>query len=190
LQANYPSGRISTLQSHFWLVFPNVVVTVAHRHHLSSEEVSVDFGVPEGTLPRSMKQADVDSETKDGYTATGSAEGGRYVDACLGRWRRRFFPLWRHISRPRISQTTWPPKVPDRAWPTGRLGSSGQAYYPQLRDPVSGCDLTDAHIVDPLINVHGNDNTFGIRLLADDLEHNDISIGERCVWQLYLHENL
>jgi putative transposase len=47
------------------------------------------------------------------------------------------------------------------------LGSSTQAYYRWLADPVSQRDWEDAHLLNAIIDVHRDDPEFGYLLIAD-----------------------
>ena len=65
------------------------------------------------------------------------------------------------------------------------LGLSTQGYYKWLKDPVSQRDWDDAHLIDVLYELHGDDATLGYRFLTDelDLEHG-ITVGENRVHRL------
>lgn len=67
-------GRMSVMPKKFPLEFKRDVVTVARRGELSVAEVAVAFGVPEESVRRGMKQADVDDGIRDGQTTTEQAE--------------------------------------------------------------------------------------------------------------------
>jgi len=66
----------------------------------------------------------------------------------------------------------------------GVLGFSTQAYYKWLAEPVSQRDLDDAYLTNALLDAHGDDPAFGYRFLADELERDGVSVGERRVWRL------
>jgi transposase InsO family protein len=72
----------------------------------------------------------------------------------------------------------------------GVLGHSRQAYYAWLTDPVSDRDLEDAHLINALIDAHGNDPEFGYRLLTDELELTGHVVAERRVWRLCSEQKL
>jgi putative transposase len=66
----------------------------------------------------------------------------------------------------------------------GVLGFSTAAYYSWLANPVSDRDLGDAYLTNALLDAHDDDPEFGYRFLADELERDGISVGERRVWRL------
>jgi putative transposase len=66
----------------------------------------------------------------------------------------------------------------------GVLGFSTQGYYAWLANPVSARDLDDAYLTNALLDAHGDDPAFGYRFLADELERDGLSVGERRVWRL------
>jgi putative transposase len=66
----------------------------------------------------------------------------------------------------------------------GVLGFSTAAYYSWVANPVSDRDLGDAYLTNALLNAHDDDPEFGYRFLADELERDGISVGERRVWRL------
>jgi putative transposase len=72
----------------------------------------------------------------------------------------------------------------------GVLGHSTQAYYAWLANPVSERDLADAHLINALIDAHGDDPEFGYRFLADELERLGHVVGERRVWRLCSQQKL
>ena len=49
------------------------------------------------------------------------------------------------------------------------LGLTTQGYYKWLKDPVSQRDWDDAHLIDVLYELHGDDATLGYRFLTDEL---------------------
>jgi transposase InsO family protein len=66
----------------------------------------------------------------------------------------------------------------------GVLGFSPQGYYAWRAGPVTGRDWHDAHVINALLDAHGEDPEFGYRFLADELERAGIAAGERRVWRL------
>ena len=52
----------------------------------------------------------------------------------------------------------------------GVLGFSSQAFYKWQADPVSQRDVDDAHLVNVIRDVHGDDPEFGYRFISDELE--------------------
>jgi putative transposase len=72
----------------------------------------------------------------------------------------------------------------------GVLGFSAQAYYQWRARPVSDRDWHDAHLINALIDAHGDDPAFGYRFLADELERAGIAVGERRVWRLCSQQRL
>lgn len=66
----------------------------------------------------------------------------------------------------------------------GVLGFFTQAYYAWLKRPVSDGELDDAHVINGLVDPHGDYPTFGYRFLADELERAGIDVGERRAWHL------
>ena len=72
----------------------------------------------------------------------------------------------------------------------GVLGFSTQAYYAWLKRPISSRDLDDAHVINALIDAHGDDPAFGYRFLADELERAGIAVGERRAWRLCSQQRL
>jgi len=66
----------------------------------------------------------------------------------------------------------------------GVLGFSSQAFYKWQADPVSQRDVDDAHLVNVIRDVHGDDPEFGYRFISDELERAGHSVGERRVWRL------
>jgi len=49
------------------------------------------------------------------------------------------------------------------------LGFSRQAFHAWDANPVSDRDWDDAHLVDAILDVHGDDHEFGYRFIADEL---------------------
>jgi transposase InsO family protein len=72
----------------------------------------------------------------------------------------------------------------------GVLGFSAQAYYQWRACPVSDRDWHDAHLINALVDAHGDDPAFGYRFLADELERAGIAVGERRVWRLCSQQRL
>ena len=64
------------------------------------------------------------------------------------------------------------------------LGFSPQAFYKWRANPVSERDLTDAHLVNAIVDLHADDPEFGYRFIADELERAGHRVGERRVWRL------
>ncbi len=65
------------------------------------------------------------------------------------------------------------------------LSPTTQRYYKWLKDPVCQRDWDDAHLINVLYELHGDDATLGYRFLTDelDLEHG-ITVGENRVHRL------
>src|SRR5215470_7020085 len=66
----------------------------------------------------------------------------------------------------------------------GVLGFSTQAFYKWRARPVSDRDWADAHVVNAIVDVHGDDPEFGYRFIADELERAGRPTNERRVWRL------
>ena len=66
----------------------------------------------------------------------------------------------------------------------GVLGFSTQAFYKWRACPVSDRDWADAHVVNAIVDVHGDDPEFGYRFIADELERAGEPTNERRVWRL------
>ena len=64
------------------------------------------------------------------------------------------------------------------------LGFSPQAFYKWRAHPVCERDLTDAHLVNSIVDIHADDPEFGYRFIADELERAGHHVGERRVWRL------
>lgn len=65
------------------------------------------------------------------------------------------------------------------------LGLSTQGYYKWLKDPVSRRDWDDAHVLDAIYEIHGDDATLGYRFITDELaDEHAISVGENRVHRL------
>ena len=64
------------------------------------------------------------------------------------------------------------------------LGFSKQAYYRWLQQPVSAREVEEAHLIEVLWELHGDDEEGGYRVLADDLHDLGYEISERRVWRL------
>jgi putative transposase len=66
------------------------------------------------------------------------------------------------------------------------LGFSRQAFYAWDADPVSDRDWDDAHLVNAILDVHGDDPEFGYRFIADELAANPsvVDASENRVWRL------
>ena len=63
------------------------------------------------------------------------------------------------------------------------LGFSPQAFYKWCKQPVSDRDLTDAYLINELIDAHGDDPEYGYRFLTDELERAGHQVGEWRVWR-------
>jgi transposase InsO family protein len=72
----------------------------------------------------------------------------------------------------------------------GVLGFSPQAYYAWRAQPVTERDWSDAHVINALVDAHGDDPEFGYRFLADELERAGHELGERRVWRLCSQQRL
>ena len=66
----------------------------------------------------------------------------------------------------------------------GVLGFSAQAFYKWQAQPCSDRDWADAHVVNAIRDVHGDDPEFGYRFIADELERAGQVTNERRVWRL------
>ena len=66
----------------------------------------------------------------------------------------------------------------------GVLGFSAQAFYKWQTEPVSKRDYDDAHLVNAIRDVHGDDPEFGYRFISDELGRAGHTVGERRVWRL------
>jgi transposase InsO family protein len=66
------------------------------------------------------------------------------------------------------------------------LGFSRQAFYAWDADPVSDRDWDDAHLVNAIRDVHGDDPEFGYRFIADELAANPsvVDASENRIWRL------
>jgi putative transposase len=63
-------------------------------------------------------------------------------------------------------------------------GLSAQGYYKWLKGPVCQRDWDDAHALNVLHDIHGDDPTLGYRFLTDELEDAGIVAGENRVARL------
>lgn len=66
----------------------------------------------------------------------------------------------------------------------GTLGFSTQAFYKWRARPCSARDWADAHAINAIVDVHGDDPEFGYRFIADELERVGRPTNERRVWRL------
>ena len=66
----------------------------------------------------------------------------------------------------------------------GVLGFSTQAFYKWQTAPVSDREWDDAHLVNVIRDVHGDDPEFGYRFICDELGRSGHRVGERRVWRL------
>ena len=66
------------------------------------------------------------------------------------------------------------------------LGFSRQAFYEWDANPVSQRDWDDAHLVNAILNVHGDDPEFGYRFIADELaaDPSVVEASENRIWRL------
>jgi len=64
------------------------------------------------------------------------------------------------------------------------LGFSTQGFYKWLRQPVSQRDYDDAHLINAVLDLHGDDPEFGYRLLTDELRSQGHTASENRVWRL------
>lgn len=66
------------------------------------------------------------------------------------------------------------------------LGFSRQAFYAWDADPVSDRDFDDAHLVNAILDVHGEDPEFGYRFIADELaaDPSVVDASEHRIWRL------
>jgi putative transposase len=70
------------------------------------------------------------------------------------------------------------------------LGFSTQAFYKWQANPVCDRDLADAYLTNALVDAHAEDPEFGYRFLADELERDGNTVGERRVWRLCRDQQL
>lgn len=63
------------------------------------------------------------------------------------------------------------------------LGFGKQAYYQWVKQPVSGREREEQHLIDVLRRLHENDEG-GYRVLADDIRDLGYQLSERRVWRL------
>ena len=70
------------------------------------------------------------------------------------------------------------------------LGFSRQAFYAWDANPVSDRDWDDAHLVNAIRDVHGDDPEFGYRFIADELaaDPSVVDASENRVWRLCRRE--
>jgi len=66
----------------------------------------------------------------------------------------------------------------------GVLGFSTQAFYKWRAEPCSTRDWSDAHVVNAIVEIHGDDPEFGYRFIADELERAGHVAGEARVHRL------
>ncbi len=52
----------------------------------------------------------------------------------------------------------------------GVLGFSAQGYYKWKKSPLCARDLADAHLLNAIVDIHGDDPEFGYRFISDELE--------------------
>ena len=58
------------------------------------------------------------------------------------------------------------------------LGLPTQAFYRWLKSPVCQRDWDDAHVINAVLDLHGDDPEFGYRLLTDELRLKGFSASE------------
>lgn len=66
----------------------------------------------------------------------------------------------------------------------GVLGLTPQCFYRWQSDPICRRDLSDAHLVNAIVDVHRDDPEFGYRFIWDELEAAGHEVGERHVHRL------
>jgi len=66
----------------------------------------------------------------------------------------------------------------------GVLGFSTQAFYKWAAHPICDRDLEDAHLMNEIVDIHGDDPEFGYRFIADELERAGHDVGEGRVHRL------
>lgn len=66
------------------------------------------------------------------------------------------------------------------------LGFSRQAFYEWDANPVSDRDWHDAHLVNAIVDVHGDDPEFGYRFITDELAADPgvVDASENRIWRL------
>lgn len=64
------------------------------------------------------------------------------------------------------------------------LGFSVQAFYKWQAEPCSQRDWDDAHLVNEMLDIHGDDPEFGYRFIADELERRGHHVSENRVHRL------
>ena len=66
----------------------------------------------------------------------------------------------------------------------GVLGFSTQAFYKWQAKPICQRDLSDAHLTNAIVDIHGDDPEFGYRFIADELEGAGHTVSEGRVHRL------
>jgi putative transposase len=66
----------------------------------------------------------------------------------------------------------------------GVLGFSTQAFYKWNTRPISAREWDNAHLLNAIRDIHGDDPEFGYRFVADELERAGHAASERRVWRL------
>jgi putative transposase len=66
----------------------------------------------------------------------------------------------------------------------GVLKFSPQAFYKWRANPICDRDWDDAHLVNAIVDIHGDDPEFGYRFIADELEREGHDVGEGRVHRL------
>ena len=64
------------------------------------------------------------------------------------------------------------------------LGFSTQAFYKWRARPCSDRDWDDAHLVNEMLDIHGDDPEFGYRFISDELERHGHDVSENRVHRL------
>ena len=64
------------------------------------------------------------------------------------------------------------------------LGFSTQGFYKWRANPVSNRDWDDAHLIDAIIDIHGDDPEFGYRFITDELHADGHAASENRVQRL------
>ena len=66
----------------------------------------------------------------------------------------------------------------------GVLGFSPQAFYKWRAKPMCDRDWSDAHVLNAIVDIHGDDPEFGYRFITDELERSDHDVSEGRVHRL------
>ncbi|WP_374108200.1 IS3 family transposase [Nocardioides sp. P86] len=178
--------------------FRDDVVRVARQGQSSLAQIAKDFGISEGTLSNWMKRADIEDGKRPGMTEDDRKEL-REANKRIRLLEQENEVLRRaaaYLSQANLSGKLVFPLVREMA-ATGALirvpvavacrvlGLSTQGYYKWLKDPVCQRDWDDAHLIDVLYDLHGDDATLGYRFLTDELaDEHGITVGENRVHRL------